>query len=166
MFISLTLFIQIDKYENYLKLQECYLSNLLKKGLLHPFQYHLHSMVWIFFLCCYQPRQFFIVLGFQLLQTCYIYYCRRLTTCYIFLTIHAHTCKSWISPVSFTGHLVVDRFTVAKKFGRAEIRTADPWSGNLRCWPLDHATPLGVNLWQSQIHWHQMKGQRFKSWLH
>ena len=27
---------------------------------------------WVFFYCCYQPRYFFIVLGFQLLQTCYI----------------------------------------------------------------------------------------------
>ena len=32
--------------------------------------------------------------------------------------------------------------TTAKKDGKAEIGTLDPWSGKLLCWSLDHATPL------------------------
>ena len=37
--------------------------------------------------------------------------------------------------------LDLDSMLELKKRERAEIWTAGPWSGNLLCWPLDHATP-------------------------
>ena len=42
----------------------------------------------------------------------------------------------------FTSRRFARKMMVAKKFGRAEIWTANSWSGNLLCWPLDHTTPL------------------------
>ena len=42
----------------------------------------------------------------------------------------------------FTSRLAVAQTMFAtNNFGTAGVWTLDPWSGNLICWPLDHATP-------------------------
>ena len=44
----------------------------------------------------------------------------------------------------------------ARKRGPTGIWTADPWSGNLLCWPLDHATPPSIKGLAFILNWKRL----------